>query len=65
MVPFPVSDKEDEEEKALAVNHLGLWNFREFGEIFGNLGVFGEIWKDLAEFGSVSGVGSGRRGISN
>ena len=40
-------DEEDEEEEELAVNHSGMWNFREFG---GNLGV----WEDLAEFGSVS-----------
>ena len=29
-------DEEDEEEEELAVNHSGMWNFREFGRIWGN-----------------------------
>ena len=33
-------DEEDEEEEELAVNHSGMWNFREFWEISGDLGKF-------------------------
>ena len=56
MVPFLVYDKEDEEEEELAVNRLGMWNFRNLRKFWG----IGRIWEDLAEFGSVSGVQQGR-----
>ena len=41
---------QDEEKEELAVNHSGMWNFREFGGIWGHVLEFGRIWWDSVPF---------------